>query len=127
MEHPSRGKVSESGLEYGFVRPTGVFGSLAELIAIARKGPLPIIGGGEAITNPVHETNVAEAVMTAVTAGASCEIDIGGPENMTRRQIAELAFISLNRRPRLLTAPVWVMRIAALDRKSTRLNSSHLG
>jgi hypothetical protein len=65
------------------------------------------------MTNPVHEIDVAEAIMTAVTAGASCEIDIGGPETMTRRQIAELAFISLNKRPRLLTAPVWVMRIAA--------------
>jgi len=106
--------VSASGLEYGFVRPTGVFGSLAEMIAIARKGPLPLIGGGEAMTNPVHETDVAEAVMTAVTAPTPCEIDIGGPEILTRRQIAELAFISLNRRPRLLRAPVWVMRIAAL-------------
>jgi uncharacterized protein YbjT (DUF2867 family) len=105
--------VRESGLEYGFIRPTGVFGSLAEMIAIARKGALPLIGGGEAMTNPVHETDVAEAVMTAVTAAASCEIDIGGPETMTRRQIAELAFNSLNRRPRLLTAPVWVLSVAA--------------
>jgi len=106
--------VIELGLEYGFVRPTGVFGSLAELVAIARKGPLPLIGSGEAMTNPVHETDVAEAIMTAVTAGASCEIDIGGPETMTRRQIAELAFVSLGRQPRLLAVPVWVMRAAAL-------------
>jgi len=106
--------VSELGLEYGFVRPTGVFGSLAEMIAIARKGPLPLIGGGKAMTNPVHETDVAEAVMAAVTAPISCEIDIGGPETMTRRQIAELAFTSLGKRPRLLAAPVWMMRIVAL-------------
>jgi uncharacterized protein YbjT (DUF2867 family) len=63
--------IKESGLEFGFVRPTGVFGSLAELIAMARKGPLPLIGGGEAITNPVHETDVAEALITAITSPIS--------------------------------------------------------
>lgn len=44
---------------------------------MARKGSLPLIGDGEAMTNPIHETDVAEALMTAVTAPTSCETDTG--------------------------------------------------
>ncbi|HKQ79109.1 MAG TPA: NmrA family NAD(P)-binding protein [Blastocatellia bacterium] len=56
---------------------------------------------------------VAEAIMSAITASTSSEIDIGDPEVLTRRQIAELAFMALGKKPRLLASPVWPMRIVA--------------
>jgi uncharacterized protein YbjT (DUF2867 family) len=107
------GLVRASGLEYGFVRTTGVFGALSELVTMARRGPVPLIGDGRAATNPVHETDVAEAVERAVTAARSTEESLGGPETLTRRQIAELAFAACGRRPRLLAVPVWLMRLIA--------------
>jgi len=106
------GLVRASGLEYGFVRTTGVFGALSELVAMARRGPLPLIGDGRAATNPVHETDVAEAVERAVTAAGSTEESLGGPETLSRRQIAELAFAACGKRPRLMAIPVWLMRLS---------------
>ncbi len=105
--------IRNAGLEYGFVRPTGVFGALAaELLTMAQKGPLPLIGNGSSVSNPVHERDVADAILTAVTAPASVEIDIGGPDTLTRRKIAELAFEALGKRPRTLAIPVFMMRAA---------------
>jgi len=105
--------VRAAGLEYGFVRSTGIFGSLAEMLPMARKGPLPVIGDGSALTNPIDERDVAEAVLRAVEAAGSTAADIGGPETLTRRAIAEAAFTALGLRPRLLTMPVWAIRIVA--------------
>ncbi|HKO46356.1 MAG TPA: NAD(P)H-binding protein [Polyangiaceae bacterium] len=103
--------IRATGLEYGFVRTTGVFGSLAEMLAMALKGPIPVIGDGSALTNPIDERDVAEAVLRAVLAPGSTESDIGGPETLSRRQIAEAAFTALGRRPRLVRLPVWGLRI----------------
>ena len=106
-------RVRDSGLEHGFVRTTGVFGALAELVSMARKGPVPLIGDGAAKTNPVHETDVAESVLRAVLAPASTEVELGGPETLTRRRIAELAFHAWKKAPKLIALPVWLMRVIA--------------
>jgi uncharacterized protein YbjT (DUF2867 family) len=107
------GRIRASGLEYGFVHTTGVFGALAELVTMARKGPVPLIGDGLATTNPIHEIDVAEAVQRAVTAPGSTDVDVGGPEALTRKRIAELAFAACHKPPRLIRMPVWLMRAVA--------------
>jgi uncharacterized protein YbjT (DUF2867 family) len=106
-------QIRDSGLEHGFVRTTGVFGALAELVAMARKGPVPLIGDGSARTNPVHELDVAESVLRAALAPGSTEVEFGGPETLTRRRIAELAFHACGKAPRLLALPIWLMRVIA--------------
>ena len=103
--------IRAAGLEYGFVRTTGLFGALAELLPMALKGPVPLIGDGSAVTNPIDERDVAEAVLRAVEAAGSTEADIGGPETLSRRQFAEAAFTALARPPWLVKMPVWAMRI----------------
>lgn len=103
-------QIQQSGLEHGFVRTTGVFGALAELVNMAQKGPVPLIGDGSATTNPVHEADVAEAVLSAVLAPGSTELELGGPEALTRRRIAELAFQARRKAPRVIAMPVWLMR-----------------
>lgn len=105
--------IRDAQLEYGFVRTTGVFGALAEMLPMALKGPVPVIGDGHAVTNPIDERDVADAVLRAVEATGSTEVDIGGPETLSRRQIAEAAFTALSLPPRLVTMPVWALRIAA--------------
>jgi uncharacterized protein YbjT (DUF2867 family) len=102
--------LRRSGLEYGFVRTTGIFGALVELLPMAKKGRVPLIGDGSAATNPVHERDVAEAVLQAVEASGASEIELGGPETLTRRQIAEAAFTALALPPRFMTMPVWFVR-----------------
>lgn len=107
--------LAASGLAFTVVRPTGIFGAFTEFLTLARRGRVPVIGSGAALTNPVHEREVALAVIRGLQDAAPRAIDLGGPETLSRRAIALLAFAALQRPARLIAMPVLVMGwIAAL-------------
>ena len=98
------------------VRPTGVFWVFTEILEMARKGMVPVIGDGSARTNPVHEDDVAEAVAAAPERDAD-EVCVGGPEVLTRRQVAELALAARGKSSRVVRVPAAVFRgVAAAAR-----------
>ena len=101
-----------SGMPHAVVRPTGFFSTFAELVPMARRGPLPLIGDGRARTNPVHEADVAVACADALE-GSGAEIVLGGPEVLTRREIDEAAFRAVGRAPRMVRVPAGVFRAMA--------------
>lgn len=107
-------ELRRSGLPYAVVRPTGIFSALADLVEMARRGAVPVVGSGAARSNPVHERDVAEACVEAILSpDPALEIEVGGPQILTRRQMAELAFQAIERRPRVLPVPALLMRLAA--------------
>lgn len=87
-------------LKYTIVRPTGIFSAFSEMLAYARFGFLPVVGDGQSKSNPIHEEDVARACLERLT-GESCQIDVGGPDIYTRREMAELAFRVQEREPRV--------------------------
>lgn len=103
--------LGESGLPHTVVRPTGFFSFLDEILEMARAGRGPVLGSGEARTNPIHEADLAEVCAAAVTSGER-EIPVGGPEVYTRREIVEIAFEAVGRAPKLIHVPPWTMRAA---------------
>ena len=108
-------ELKASGLEYGVLRPTGLFSAFSEMLAMARKGRLPLIAGGAAETNPLSEADLAILSREAIFSGdPRIEIDVGGPEVLSRRKIAALVFEALGRRPRFVPAPKWIMNMAAI-------------
>ncbi|HEY4178280.1 MAG TPA: NAD(P)H-binding protein [Kofleriaceae bacterium] len=104
-------------LAAAFVRPTGVFGAFGELVEMAAKGPLPLIGGGDALTNPIHERDVAEALVAELTTeiriGVPREVNVGGPETVSRRELALQIYRSLAKNPRLIRVPRWLISFGA--------------
>jgi uncharacterized protein YbjT (DUF2867 family) len=98
-----------SGMDYAVLRPAGFFSAMGELVDMARKGALPVLGDGSAKTNPIHEADLAALCADAVKDGTR-ERDIGGPETFTRKQIAEMAFAALGRPPKLRHVPAWLAR-----------------
>jgi uncharacterized protein YbjT (DUF2867 family) len=100
-----------SGLDYTVIRPTGFFYVFEEIYKMAQRGRVVIVGSGAARTNPVHEVDVASECADAVECGGH-EVSIGGPETYTRREIAELAFDAVGKRPRILSLPPTLMRAA---------------
>jgi uncharacterized protein YbjT (DUF2867 family) len=106
------GELSASGLSHTIVRPTGIFASLGELVAIARRGRVPVVGDGSPRTNPIHEADLAAVCCDLLVSGPR-SVDVGGPEVLTRREIAELACAALGRPTRTLRIPRWAMRLGA--------------
>lgn len=95
--------LESSRLERTVIRPTGFFHVMEEIFRMARRyGRVVVAGDGWARTNPVHEEDVARECVDAVEVGER-EMLVGGPETFTRREIAELAFYSLGRKPKITT------------------------
>lgn len=103
-----------SGLAFAVVRPTGFFSALTSYVDMARKGPIPELDGGAARSNPIADEDLAAACADAVDAGdPALELACGGPQVLSRREIAEAAFAALGRQPRLRRAPAWLLAGAA--------------
>ena len=79
---------------------------------MARKGPLPEMNGGAAKTNPIHDGDLAQVCADAIE-GKTGDIDAGGPEVLTRRQIGELAFAAAGKPPRFRQIPPWLIGAAS--------------
>jgi nucleoside-diphosphate-sugar epimerase len=81
------------------LRPRGLFGPgdtalLPRLVRAARHGSLPLLRGGEAVTDLTYVDDVVEAIVAALDAGpevAGKAINISGGEPRTIRHIAESA------------------------------------
>ncbi|HEX4949665.1 MAG TPA: SDR family oxidoreductase [Blastocatellia bacterium] len=103
-------ELQRSGLSYALIRPTGIFYIFEEFVNLARKGIVPLIGDGSANTNPIDERDVARVCVAAIDS-TQTEFDIGGPDVMTRRNISELCFKALDKKPRFIQYPVGLMRV----------------
>ena len=88
--------LRSSGMAGLVVRTTPVFGGFDGLLRKAEKGKVRYIGDGLAEVNPIHQADLAVAVADAIEAGES-DLDIGGPEVLYRRDIAEMALEAWDR------------------------------
>lgn len=115
-----------SGIEYAVMRPTGYFSDMGELLQMARRGRVWLIGSGESRVNPIHGADLAVACADAVE-GETGEIDVGGPETMTWEEVAARAFDVLGKPVRITRIPEWLMwRVVHLVRLFSRHNGELL-
>lgn len=105
-------RIRSSGLSFSFVRPTGVFTALGDLVTMAQMGMGSVAGDGQAKANPIHPVDVAELLADVVTEGAE-EIDAGGPEVLTREDVMRVAFEVVGKKPRIMHVPAGVFRMAS--------------
>lgn len=105
--------LRESSLDYRVIRPTGLFSAMEEILLVASRGLLPEFQGGVVRTNPIHDADLAEFCVDALF-GDIREQDVGGPEPLTRRQIAEFAYEAIGKTLRTRRVPVSVLQGAGL-------------
>lgn len=105
-------ELRRSGLDYSVLRPTGFFSAMEEILLVASRGLLPEFNGGTARTNPIHEVDLARACVEAFDAPPGWETDIGGPDPLTRHEIAMLALKAVGREAKQVRVPVSVLRAA---------------
>jgi uncharacterized protein YbjT (DUF2867 family) len=115
--------LETSGMDYVVVRPTGYFSDMAEFLTMAKKGHVYLIGRGDNRMNPIHGADLAACCADAIE-GEREEIAVGGPDVLTYREMATLAFRSLGKRPRIVAVPQWTMNLAV---RLTKLFNRHEG
>jgi uncharacterized protein YbjT (DUF2867 family) len=100
-------ELTASGLDYCILRPSGFFSDVAEVFHMARSGKVYLFGEGTYRANPIHGADLAVVCVDQIE-GEALEVPVGGPEVWTQREIAELAFQVLGKRPRISSIPLWL-------------------
>lgn len=103
-------ELKKAGLEYAVIRPTGYFSDMGTFWEMARKGRVYLVGSGNSRVNPIHGADLAEICADALKKDVR-EIDAGGPEILTYRQIAALAFRAVGKPVRITAVPVCAVRV----------------
>ncbi len=101
--------LQQSNLEYRVVRPCGYFSDMGVLYDMARKGRVYLVGDGLNNMSPVHGQDLAQACVE-ISEGSELEVEVGGPETMTQREAAELAFDVAGNPVKLTVIPMWLAR-----------------
>jgi len=109
------------------LRPTGFGAAMCDLVTMARRGAVPLFGDGKARTNPIDERDLAAIAADEVTCSANgCrEVACGGPDEFSRREIAELAFAVLGKRARLWPVPAWSTKAMAAGLRLVNPRAAH--
>lgn len=101
-------ELKASVMNYAVIRPTGYFSDMGQFFNMAKKGRVYLFGPGNNRVNPIHGADLAVCCVDALK-GEKQEIDVGGPEVLTYREIAELAFEVQGKRVKITSVPVWLM------------------
>lgn len=107
------GELRGSGMSYSVVRPTGFFSDMGEFVTMAQAGRVWLFGDGSQRLNPIHGADLAEAIIGLIRRPVD-ELNIGGPEILSMREIAALAFEALGDPMKVSSVPMWLVRGAEL-------------
>ena len=102
--------VIESGMDYNIFAPAGLFNDMAHALAAARHGMVLLLGDGEGLLNPLSALDLGDEIAKAIKDPAQRNKvrSVGGPETMTHRNVAELCFKILGKKPRIKATPSWL-------------------
>jgi uncharacterized protein YbjT (DUF2867 family) len=101
--------LKDSNLEYRIVRPCGYFSDMGALYDMAKNGRAYLVGEGTNLMNPIHGRDLAEACVDT-TEGDALEVEAGGPEVMTQREAAAIAFDVVGKPAKFTVIPMWLAR-----------------
>ena len=101
--------LKASPMEYRIVRPCGYFSDMGVLYDMARKGRAYLVGDGSNRMSPIHGRDLAR-VCVETSEGQELEVEAGGPDTMTQREAAELAFDVAGNPAKITVIPLWMAR-----------------
>jgi uncharacterized protein YbjT (DUF2867 family) len=116
-------ELGASGIDHAVMRPTGYFSDMGEVLEMARRGRVWLIGSGENRGNPIHGADLAARCADAID-GVEREIEVGGPQILSWNEVASLAFEVLGRPARITRIPESLMWAAV---RLVRVFNRHQG
>ncbi len=119
-EQALRAWAESRGIEWVILRPTLIYGcgrdkNLSEVAQFVRRFDFfPLLGRAMGLRQPIHAEDVAAACVTALTVptAANRTYNLSGGETLPYREMVCRVFAALGKRPRLVTVPSWMFRVA---------------
>lgn len=101
--------LKDSSMEYRIVRPCGYFSDMGAIHSMAKSGRVYLVGDGSNKMSPIHGRDLAR-VCVETAEGDELEVEAGGPDTMTQREAAELAFDVVGKPAKITVIPMWLAR-----------------
>jgi uncharacterized protein YbjT (DUF2867 family) len=101
--------LEESGMEYRIVRPCGYFSDMGAILDMAKRGRVYLVGEGSNNMSPIHGRDLAR-VCVDTAEGDELEVEAGGPDIMTQREAARMAFEVVGKPEKITVIPMWAAR-----------------
>lgn len=113
--------AQKKGMDWIILRPTLIYGlgqdkNISELLRLIRRiGFFPLAGQAKGLRQPIHAEDLATACLSALEKSVPVNhaYNLSGGETLTYREMIRRLFTALGLRPRIITVPLWVFRIAA--------------
>ena len=100
--------LSVAEINSQIINPPAYFSDMTEGLAMARRG-LVAVFRPEARINPIHGADLAAYVVDRMEEGRTGTWDVGGPDVLSWRELAHLAFDAVGKRSHVLTVPAWAL------------------
>lgn len=94
-------ELKNSGLEYLIIRPNGFFSDMKDFLDMANSGRVYLFGKGDKKLNPIHGADLANFCLDSISL-KNKELEIGGAEIFTHKELALLAFKILDKKPKII-------------------------
>jgi uncharacterized protein YbjT (DUF2867 family) len=100
-------ELRSSELDHRIIRPCGYFSDMGALLTMAKRGRSLLVGDGSNRMSPIHGRDLAHICVDACE-GEEREVEAGGPQTLTQREAAELAFDVLGKPAKITVIPLWM-------------------
>lgn len=98
------------------IRPNGFYSDIEAFYRMAKAGRSYLFGQGDVQVNPIHGEDLAQYCIDKidfVIKGVSdTELAVGGPEVLSFKELAKLAYLALDKPEKLIYLPDWVRKVA---------------
>ena len=94
----------QSPLAHQVVSPSGYFSDMSSIAQMARRGRVYLLRP-QGKVNPIHGADVAAYCLDKVESGQEGSYDIGGPEVLSWREVAQYAFEAVGRPTKITVIP----------------------
>ena len=100
--------LSVAEISSQIINPPAYFSDMMEVLAMARRGLVTVLRPTARI-NPIHGADLAAYVVDRMEEGRTGTWDVGGPDVLSWRELAHLAFDAVGKRSHVLTVPAWAL------------------
>ena len=100
--------LSVAEISSQIINPPAYFSDMMEVLAMARRGLVTVLRTTARI-NPIHGAELAAYVVDRMEEGRTGTWDVGGPDVLSWRELAHLAFDAVGKRSHILTVPAWAL------------------
>lgn len=97
-------ELKKSTLDYLIIRPNGFYSDMKDFLQMADSGRVYLFGKGDKKLNPIDGTDLAKFCLDSIDL-KNQELEVGGPKIYSHKEVANLAFEILNKKPKITYLP----------------------